>query len=407
MKIQRSILSILATSSIFLAACGLEQNPLAGKPVGVSPEEGRTKPTPDPMKSDSLRLDSSAARFIFQETVASTFTISGRSLEEFEQAELVIENMQDFPGAQFDLQTGELKWAPPRGYTNSQLYRTESLRVRYSVFSKALQVRIGRLFEIPVEVQIKASQPVIVSVDDLTRNFVREDSTRNFVVTVRDEDSATNKGPRLMVLPSSNRFTRNAAGFVKQIAPNPAQDSRDPKLWTFQMQVDLNGIELTKSEVQAQFELIALSNFGSQSAATAVNVNIRTDLEDPLFNFQVGDEIELKAGVRTELNFEAMDPALEGLVTMSLPFFNASLGYIDDKCVSSGARSYCRVLFQPAATEAGKSFVHTFSAVSSHPVTGDTLRRNANRSLRFKVIPADVVPVDPPPEQVRALTGGQ
>lgn len=406
MKMQRYIVAVVATSSI-LAACGMEQNPLAGKPVGVSPEEGRTKPTPDPLKSDSLRLDSSAARFIFQETVSSTFTISGRSLEEFEQAELVIENMQDFPGAQFDVQTGEFKWSPPRGYTNSQLYRTENLRVRYSVFSKALQSRIGRLFEIPVEVQIKTAQPVIVSVDDLTRNFVREDSTRNFVVTVRDEDSATNKGPRLMVLPSSNRFARNAAGFVKQIAPNPAQDSRDPKLWTFQMQVDLNGVELTKSEVQAQFELIALSNFGAQSATTAVNVNVRTDLKNPLFNFQSDEEIELKAGVRTELFFEAMDPALEGNVTMTIPFFNASLGYIDDNCVTSGARSYCRVLFQPAATEEGKSFVHTFSAVNSHPVTGDTLRRNSARNLRFKVIPADIVPVDPPQVEAQTLSGGQ
>lgn len=405
MKLQKSIVMAAAVSFV-LGACGTEQNPLKGKPVGVDPEIGRQKPTPDPMKSDSLRLDSSASRFIFQETVSSTFTISGRSLEEADQAELVIENIQDFPGAQFDVQTGEFKWAPPRGYTNTQLYRTENLRVRYSVFSKALQSRIGRLFEVPVEVQIKTTQPVIVSVDDLSGRFVREDSIRNFEVTVRDEDSVTNKGPRLLILPSSNRWVRNASGFIKQIAPNPAQDSQDPKLWTFQMQVDLNGVELTKSEVQAQFELMALSNFGAQSAATAVNVNVRTDLGVPQFNFQVGDEIELKAGVLTELFFEAFDPALEGRVAMALPFFNASLGYIDDNCVSSGARSYCRVLFQPAETEAGKAFVHSFTAVSSHPVSGDTLSRNNSRSLRFKVLPADPVPVDPP-ALTETLSGGQ
>lgn len=385
---------ILLTTLVVAVACSTEQNPLAGKPIGVDPEVGRQKPTPDPLKSDSLRLDSSAARFTFQETVASTYTISGRALEDYEQGELVLENLSDFPGAEFDETKGELKWTPPRGFTNSQFFRNEVLRVRYSVFSKALEARIGRLFEIPMEVQIKMAQPVIVRVDDLTRSFVREDSTRNFVVTVRDEDSFTNKGPRLLILPASNRFVRNASGFIKQIAPNPAQDSTDPQLWTFQMQVDLAGAEVTRSEVQAQFELVALSQFGSQSTATAVNVNIRSELKNPDFNFQVGDEIALKAGVRTEVYFEAMDPWGEGRVELTIPFFNTSLGYVDDTCFSAGARSYCRVLFQPEISAVGTTIVHTFSAVNKHPVAGDTLTRSVTRSLRFRVLPADEVPVE-------------
>ncbi|MFN7824773.1 MAG: hypothetical protein ACK5P6_05370 [Pseudobdellovibrionaceae bacterium] len=399
----KNLILLVCAAVIALAGCSTQQNPFDGNVVGVDPDEGRKKPTPDPLFSDSLRLDSSSPELNFQEGTESTFTLSARSLIPATDALLQIENLLDFPGLKFDTKTLEIKWTPGLGFAGSDLQRRALLKVSYSVFSTEAQIRIQITKVFPVVVLKKLQQPQVVRVTDLVSQPIREGTLRQFEVVVDDQDSMTGKVPRLLITTNTSSSYPTAATLVDFTTSQPVQDSTNKARWTFRMQVDAREKELTRDEDQYEFAFIALSSFGIQSNLFPVNVKFRTDVKSPVFTFDNNDQVSVVATERNRLSFSVYDPSAEGKIVVSAGTLAVIPGQHDVTCLMSGGNFQvkCDVLLQPDLRAIGQTYTWTVRATNQSPVQGDSA---ANKQVVQTMFIKVEAPPPPPPTTTTSTT---
>src|SRR5688572_28256023 len=113
---------VVFSAGLILAGCGdWRQNPLDRK----KGDFGAGKPVPTPIDKAKALPSEAVQIYIpdfqsFEEGVKTEFPITARVFLDDYRAEIVVENLADFPGATFDQNTGVFQWTPPAGFVESE-----------------------------------------------------------------------------------------------------------------------------------------------------------------------------------------------------------------------------------------------------------------------------------------------
>lgn len=393
-----------------LVACqqGLDQDPLANQPDeirnGVDRGAAKPAPKPTPLPSESLRIDT-AEFYSFKETLEGSATVSGRVLipiggktaEKGVDYEVNIENMSAFPGASYDAITGQFKWTPPRGFVDMEYTRNMSLIV--SLNTKIAPVLSIRRI-IPVFVTRVENDPEIIKVEGLSNGSIREGSTREFQVVVKDPDAADNDWARPRLLVVNNRAgSHSAAAMISLVQPgwgntNPTVDPNDKHLWVFKLNVDARDREVTASESLLSFGLIAVSRFGRSSSPENVDVRFLTNVRKPVISWK--DTLNFVGGRDVLINFNVFDPQSEGRVLFRFDRCVTLPGSPYCTCAQQGANNLlCTIRWKVPDVSSVIEYVIEGVAENLSPVLSDSQKATAALSGRVRVTPAPKSPPDP------------
>ena len=337
-------LSLTTLATVALAAgCSLKQDPYDGQPDEVrnaapmGPIE-KDKKAGDALSKDYLQIqsDDNAA---FRENVQGSVDIKGAILTEVNGHEaipgqdfiLAIDNIADFPGAQWDAVNGKFVWTPLPGFVDTNYSRnvhiTVSLTAKFGPYKTTKDI---------LAVVTRADmQPTIVSIEDLSRTLIKEGDVRTIKVVVRDPHSAgksMDTKPRLQV--TSDGANASAANLIYCAGgcKDPDQDPNDPQLYTFNLRLDLQGKEITQNKVTLTYGLIATSPFGEASAISTSNLVISSLIQDAQVSWSSADPLTMASGQTNRVNFTVFDPNSDGAIGVT---FNTQCS------VSLGASANC------------------------------------------------------------------
>ncbi|MDX9730363.1 MAG: hypothetical protein RBT63_01205 [Bdellovibrionales bacterium] len=405
----------LAASTAFTASCSFHQDPFEEKSEqikkGIPPELDKEPPAPKPLPSDALRIDVSDF-YTFKEEVTGEIALSGRVLTANPQFELSIDNMQEFPGAEFDAATGIFKWTPPRESTGIDYGMPKRLVVRLTAPSPAGDRIIGTIKDVLLYVTRAEVDPEIVSVDDLVKVSTREGEVGKFTVVVSDPDGMNSDGlrPAINAIPSK-RGPSDISGLVYMEEPtwsnpNPVQDPADKKRWIFRMVLDLRtpsgspteanqrGRNFTRTKENFTFGLQVVSRFG-RVAMKEMQASIITDVLKPEISWF--DQVEVVAGQENVIQFQVYDPYLEGDLSVSfVSRIDRDLpGVAAGSCEPSSRAGHvlCRISYKPLATTKG-DFDVSIEAINKSKVPGDIKFVKETFRRKIRVVPGQA-PVAP------------
>lgn len=400
-NLSRWSMMMLAATLAVASGCS-KQDPFADKPEsirnGVPPEEDREPPAAKPVAADALRIDT-LDFYTFKEGVESEFTVNGRVLIPNTDFDLSIDNMRDFPNANFDAATGVFKWNPPRETTGQDYGAPKRLVVRLTTKSAPI---IGTTKSVLLYVTRGENDPQIVEVDDLKRIATREREIRPFKVVVRDADAMDLEGlrPRLLAV-TNKRGVSDIAGLIYMkepttSEPNPVQDTTDKSKWTFNMIMDLRGREFTAHRETFNFALQAISRFG-RTGTRNIDADIQTDVERPQVSWV--DQIDAFANQENRIQFTVYDPKGEGKLSVNwvtrldtLP--GAATGSCTDQ--SRDGAQLCTISWKPTESAAGGPPIDIeFEVLNQSKVPGDIkfIKEKFRRKVQIKKLAVTLPPM--------------
>lgn len=395
-------------ASLMICGC-IQQDPFADKDESVRNARPKVEKPADerPISSEELRIEA-ADFYTFKEGEPGEASFSGRILSSTNSGSSVLNedytlrvlNLEDFPGAQFDEQTAKFTWTPPERHVDKVGTPVGHLDLEMSTLSSPLLVRRK---SIPLFVERWTRDPVIESVEDLARDFIREGEIREFSVIVKDDSSLDrNDGAPGLSVVGHQAGRLNITGLVSiDLSPsNPSRDENDPSLWHFKLTLDLRNQNITGSEDRFSFALVALSQAGRYSAPKAVSARIRTDLQKPIAGLVA--PMEVAQGDDVQVAFSVLDPRSEGRLRGQLMGCADLPGETRCQCdLSSGTGRpiQCAIFWRvDPSTEAGATFTVRGAYTNTHPKIGDTYVSESSSEIRFRVkeAPAQPMPVSQP-----------
>jgi hypothetical protein len=326
---------------------GLKQDPYADQPDSVKKsapmapvEKAKTGDADSPLY---LRIRTDKETLEFSEGSETKATINGAILSDVnghapvagQDFELSLDNAADFPGVNFDPQTGAFAWTPRPGYVAENYTRNVhfdfTLTTKFAPIRRTTRSLIGVITRGEID-------PTIVSVEDLTTNPAKEGDVRDFKVVVRDPHGTSKSAdtkPRLAIT-SDQSGTASAASYIyckgTKGCSDPAQDPNDPTKFIFTLTLDLKNKVVTSGATTLTFGLIATSRFGESSAPSSYNVRIVSGIGDAEMSWSENDPIIVIAGLQNVVNFTVYDPKGAGNLTANF----------DTRCTSElGADATC------------------------------------------------------------------
>jgi hypothetical protein len=288
-NIQSLIIMVLAVAS--LAACSKwNQDPMAGQDQQIKnglPNPGGEAPKPG-TSSDNIRIDT-VKFYRFQEQTQGNFKISARVLMDGYTVAIVIDNLADFPGATFTEADG-FTWTPGFGTTAGTDSLVKDLIVHVVAHKGGVPDEV-RTQTVPLVVVRLNKAPTIVSVNQ--KDSIREGESQILTVVVRDESSTADEGtwPSLLPTVSDSSSYGNLAAFMG--IRNVDRDVITGNL-SFQVELNLNGQELTRDSSLYAANLIAHSSTGMASAPERVTMTVLTSFSEVMtswfdtLNFTIG-----------------------------------------------------------------------------------------------------------------------
>lgn len=324
----RSLLPVAAVGFLALGAgCSLEQDPYADQPdsikKSVPPEQSKGEPS-RATASDALRIDT-ADFYSMKEGKPTEIAISARVLLSVngntpvlgKDFDVEVENLKDFPGAQYDPVTGKFTWTPPFGFVDKESTRNAALKL---VLTTHFEPRMTRRKEVLIFVTRAENDPEIVEVTDLNSwNTYEEGQEIPFTVRVKDPDALPMAGMRPRILLIEAGTNRSGSPYV-QLDPgwrgdNPFQDPMDPSVWIFRMVFDTTKKEVTQSQENFSFGVVVTSRFGRVSAPKTVTLQLKTSIRPPKTTWLT--VADFYAGQQNKFSFSAFDALEEGDVTVT------------------------------------------------------------------------------------------
>ncbi len=399
---------------------GLKQDPLAGQPEhirqGVPPELDKKPEPARPVQQESLRIDTQEF-YDFRESEEGSVVLQGRALTPGVEYELIVENLQDFPGATLEpvdpknpMAGLTFKWTPAADF--SALEFTRRLRLSVVLATTNTPVRLAVRKQITVLVTRRSNVPEIVSVEDLSVDPIREGEQRRFKIVVRDLDGFDAPEGRPAVVFVANRLNRaDISPLIALDSIQPvSQDPNDKSQWIYQAWVDARGREITRDEGKFSFAIQAISRFGAPSAHKHVNVLVRTSVREPVLSWKT--PVAVFAGEEVIFNFQVFDPNFEGRVSVNfLDRPEQALGQAAWDCppVENPAEPLiCTIRWKVPQNPARTTFDVPMELRNKSQVPGDRADSVVRASGRFHVRqpPAPSAPEHIPPSPVAAPAAG-
>ena len=259
--------------------------------------------------------------------------------------DLDIPDLSQLPDATFDKSTKELRWTPPEGFVvGDRFMRREVIELILYVDNQGVieehRQKVGtNAFRNNLE------QPEIVRVEQLPTSL-KEGERAIFRVSVKDVDSSILKKPTLTIV-STETEDYDGAGLVNNKSSSPTQDSSDPQLWHFQMEIELRNKEITDYQQDKYFGLRAMSSFGVPSVAWKGKFRALTQLGPPEFFLQ---NVTFAKGQDNHYIFSIVDPKVEGEITVESDWVSTCSGLTPPaRCSCSEVRSQatCTIHWKP------------------------------------------------------------
>lgn len=373
---------LFALAMTLSAGCSLKQDPLAGRSEDLrnAKKPGPQPEKPAPVETDNLVIDAPDA-VTFSEGVSNEFQMRTRVLlPEYDQVDLLVENIDAFPGATFDAATGVFRWTPPAGIVGTGITRQMLMNVRTYVSSStnkdARVLTHGRV--VVFAITKNPQEPTVSRISNLGATL-REDDYYNFHIYVNDPDASA-------VAPELIFTTPRAAS--KSLAPYISIDDVDfdsrTQVWDFSCRLNLYSVEITNSMSSAGFSVKAITSYGKSSQPLEYAGTILTDLQDAKTTWQ-GTQT-LKPGVENRIPFVVYNPAGEGLLSLDPGFkipAGSSLSCVGTTVVGS---MQCEFVYTPVGVVGRRtSDTITMYARTRNTYTSDTASTTTYFTYRFEV----------------------
>jgi hypothetical protein len=393
----KNILQVLSVVLIFTAVSGCSkwnQDPMAGqsdllKNPQNSPQ-GPEKPQP-PEPNDSVRVDT-VDFFSFREGETGEFEISARVLRADYTFEIVLDNIDEFPGAVFDAKTGKFTWNVVTGTLppGSQDRVNKSLHV----VAYAIDPGGNRKFYAEKSVLIAIDKfvgvPTIISISRAA-TYVREGERKSVTVKIKDMDASDDQSTWPTVVVSQLPGYGNLAAFVKLNRVTNV----DPHIFEVLLNVDLTDAELTSNYMESGFVVMALSHLGKSSSSSEVRMSVATSFSDVKTTWW--QALEVSASRSTTYQFTIYDP--KGETKVGTPTFSSTPAEAAVTCSysSSDQAQYCSMTFTPnSSTRAGDTLYIRGNVVTSSTSFSDVYTRTHALTFTLKVTGSGPSPVPGP-----------
>lgn len=381
MKTQHLLTSLVLAAALASAGCSeWKQDPLAGREAALNngsekPEQPGGKPTP----SNAIMVDADNY-FSCKEGRTDEMQISARILLPGYSHSISIENLDEFPGATFDANTGKFKWTPARGTVIGEEMTSEKI-LKVSVVAskpgapvlvggKEIVIGIARAFTAPEVVTIRAN-----------KQKLREGESDTVTVTVRDADAVKEIESTWPTI----QFTNVIGG--KSLVPfvSLIDTAWKNNLIEYTMRVDLTDAELTKAVSDYSFGVKANSRFAQTSDEKRVDYSVMTSLTDAVTTWVA--EQEGTPGKVIEYQFMVYDPKGEAAVTVT-SFQNLPVGALASCTKVNASNLSCTFLWKTDATTPVNNYnIIAKVEVRNSDFNKDNFIKTQNLSLKVKIKP--------------------
>lgn len=302
----------LFTGLLFLSACKMQQDPIAGAPQAI--REGHppsvAKPVQEkPLDKNALQIDSPT---LINGRVGSPveFSITGRVMTAGVSFNLTIDNLVDFPGATFDAAKGEFKWTPSKtimsGFPSIEIplhvtmATVPSMDVpTVSVERKKIVLVISNVYSKPIINSITGPSPIVTG-GRYTYSFQIEDldalNEKDVGVEVRDCDSYPTSLGHLVS--------------IKRIEVSPSL----PNTYVGEAVLNLSSVDSMRADTYC-FSLMAISKHGVVSEQYKKEFAVETKMKST--KMTIDRDIEVNVGEKMKLSFAIYDPTGVGTISVS------------------------------------------------------------------------------------------
>lgn len=255
-------------------------------------------------------------------------------------------SIDDLPdGASFDPATSIFTWTPNADSIGEDVMGVVlPLRITLQTTEEPILIKTTSI-NLSVYRDL-SGRPEIKSISSLSD--MSEGDRQFFQVAVEDLNSSMAKRPRLQV----RKVLENDIGLlVEGLNLNPSQDSTNPYLWHFDLQVNANA-ELTSSIENFSFGLYAVSAIGVQSNVETRSFNINTKLRKPDLSWSIASEIKFTNGIEKEYEFSIIPPSMTDGVIANVEFVtDCSLlpGTAECECYATNrfTKNVCNIKWKP------------------------------------------------------------
>jgi len=371
---------VLILSIGFIGCSKWNQDPLKDKDGVLA--TGTPKPIelvqPKPLSSDAVRI--LAPDFIrFKETQESSLTILVRNLLPGYGTQLVIDNLSDFPNAQFNPATGQFKWAPPKGsILNSEVEKYMPLKVRVvaslkgsaTIFSeKEIQIALSRQFNTPKITSISKSLPTL-----------REGESLDIKVSIEDADADptdVKTWSNLQILPT--QWQKTVSGYMSLKSYRYISGINYEAIFT----IDLKDAEISESMDTYYFDMNLISRFNQISDRQSQSISVYTKFTDLKTTWTT--ILEDKVGNKINYQFLIYDP--KGELAVSFVGLKNEIKNSTTKCINASTSVLsCSFVFDSSNVTLPTVFSFSLTTKSKNQVAGDSLEVIKDQNLTVNLI---------------------
>lgn len=345
--------SIVFASTLLLSGCGgWDQNPFAGKDSRL--KDGWPVPTKPigskPVNPEMITI--SAPYFVsYEEDVNRRFQIVARVLEDGYVADLIIENLADFPGATYDTNNNIFSWTPARGYVESTgpgVSVLKELKIRVNAFKNGAVVFSGD-HKVEIRVFRDYTAPTISRID-MPRQVMREGETMDVAIFYTDKDADPNDRSTWSDLKfESLANTKSIAGLVYNRSVDRGSLANE---YVARMRFDLSESELTPSLDTFSVGLSLVSRYGKSTAAQQLNLTVLTGFAAPVTTW--AERLLVTVDTPVTYKFVITDPKLEQNLNLDAVAPVEVPAGANIQCLKTGVSVLnCTLNWTPAAGQEG------------------------------------------------------
>lgn len=314
----KKLSAILLT--LLIVGCGYNEDPFS-----ITDFRGNTPKPPDdnnrPHAEDgSVFIDSDSDNYTFRENRTQSFQIKVRPVKlEFQKnIEVVIDNLGEFKGAQFDFSTGIFKWTPPEGTTFGT--KPKELFLRIQAFARH-DTDPKRFIEghksIPILVTNDPLSPIIQSFKVMGGNDLREGDSPRVEILVEDKEAGqlSTEWPRIFF----DRIPAKGLGddiiYVGDyMTLENVETDFSNHTFKFNYRLNLEDRELTSNYAMVGFKVFVHDfNVSKTSPEVEFSKKILNDLSEPETTWM--DETIVHFDKENSISFDIEDKKKEGILS--------------------------------------------------------------------------------------------
>lgn len=365
------VLSVL----LGLSACKFNQDPMEGKAEEIRKTIPPAPPAEKPKEIDSnlLQIDGGDEDILVTEQNRLEFELRVRILDEsYGTPQLEFENLSDFPGASYDVNTKKFSWTPELGTVGADFDKELTLRLRAIAYPlKDRGVFYVRRKNVQIRVKKLVSVPQILSVKSNNQQFYEGRSYHTITIEVEDKDALDldTLRPQLFLSSPKSDYV-NLAPFA-QISS--IRKSNINGRWTFTVDVDLSNAEIVKGNDWGRIDFMVLSPFYKWSAIKTFEVQIYNNFSKVVATLL--ETMIFKVDIEQTVTFQIYDPKAEGNPSLdsnytkkpegsTLTCTNSSLAYVLN----------CNFVWKPAASDVGSKSLSmkVINSLRNSPTSSET-----------------------------------